>query len=314
MTIVYTDEQVRTMLKQNNVLTIDWRQKDASSQLFPDSSLLTSDKAGWENIALEHHFVRSVWETPQIQYAQHTIVIHLNSKTNLERKLGDTRQDYNMLAGDTALIPANVTHHAVNKEECEGLFLALDPQFVSQIAYEAVNPDSIELVPTFIQSDPLIYNLGIALKSELEFDNLGCRSYVDSLATALAAHVVRKYSTRQLKLPQYSGGLSRYSLRQALNYINDNLHQDIKIANVSALLGMSPYYFCRLFTQSIGISPHQYLIQRRLERAKLLLKKTDLSITEITAEIGFSSQSHFITLFKKQLGTTPLQYRKEFQG
>jgi len=302
------------MAKENSCLTIDWTQKDASSQLFPGSSLLTSDEAGWENIALEHHLVRSVWETPNVQYAQHTIVIHLNSKTNLERKLGDRSHDYNMLTGDIALIPANITHYAVNKEECEGLFLALDPQFVSQIAYETVNPDSIELVPTFIQSDPLIYNLGLALQSELKSDRFGCRPYVDSLTTALAAHIVRKYSTRQLNLPQYSNGLSRYSLRQALSYINDNLHQDLKIANISALLGMSPYYFCRLFTQSMGISPHQYLTQCRLERAKLLLKKTNLSITEITAEVGFSSQSHFITLFKKQLGITPLQYKKEFKG
>lgn len=306
--------KVKTMLKENSVLTIDWTQKDASSQLFPGSSLLTSCKAGWENIALEHHFVRSVWETPHIQYAQHTIVIHLNSKTNLERKLGEARRDYDMLAGDTALIPANVTHYAVNKEECEGLFLALDPQFVSQIAYEAVNPDSIKLEPTFIQSDPLIYNIGLALKSELESDNFGCRSYVDSLATALAAHVVRKYSTRQMKLPQYSDGLSRYALRQALNYINEHLHQDLKIAEISAVIGMSSYYFCRLFTRSMGISPHQYLTQRRLEHAKQLLKKTNLQIIEIAAEVGFSSQSHFITLFKKQVGTTPLQYRKEFKG
>jgi AraC family transcriptional regulator len=303
-----------TMPNESNCLTIDWTQKDVSSKLFPNSSLLTSYEAGWENIALEHHLVRSVWETPNIQYAQHTIVIHLNSKTNLERKLGDRLHDYDMLTGDTALIPANVTHYAVNKEECEGLFLALDPQFVSQIAYETVDPDSIELVPTFIQSDPLIYNLGLALQSELKSDRFGCRPYVDSLTTALAAHIVRKYSTRQLKLPHYSGGLSRYSLRQALNYINDNLHQDLKIANISELLGMSPYYFCRLFTQSMGISPHQYITQCRLERAKLLLKKTNLSIIEITAEVGFSSQSHFITLFKKQLGTTPLQYKKDFKG
>jgi len=302
------------MLKQNNVLSIDWQQKDASSQLFPDSSLLTSDKAGWENIALEHHFVRSVWETPQIQYAQHTIVIHLNSKTNLERKLDDARRDYSMFAGDMAVIPANVTHYAVNKEECEGLFLALDPQIVSQIAYEAINPDSIELVPTFIQSDPLIYNLGLALKSELKSDNFGCRSYVDSLATALAAHIVRKYSTRQPKLSQYSGGLSRYALQQALNYINDHFHQDLKIAEISTVLGMSSYYFCRLFTRSMGLSPHQYLTQCRLERAKQLLKKTNLQIIEIAAEVGFNSQSHFITLFKKQVGITPLQYRKEFKG
>ena len=300
---------------KQNFPTIDWTQKDRCSPLFPNSSLLSSHKAGWENLTLEHHFVRSVWETPNIRYAQHTIVIHLNAKTNLERKIGDRRQDYNMSIGDIAMIPAHVNHYAVNKEKCEGLFLALDPQFVSQIVYETVDPNSTELVPTFIESDPLIYYLGLALKSELETDYFGSRPYVESLTTALAAHIIKKYSTRKLKLDRYDGGLSRYSLRQALSYINDNLHStNLKIAEIAIVVGMSPYYFSRLFRQSMGLSPHEYLTQRRLEVAKQMLKKTNLPIVEITAEVGFNSQSHFITLFKQQVGTTPLKYRKEFKG
>ena len=258
--------------------------------------------------------MRSVWETPNIQYAQHTIIIHLNAKTNLERKIGDRRQDYRMSTGDMALVPAHVNHYAVNKEECEGLFLALDPQFISQIAYETVAPDNTELVPTFIQSDPLIYYLGLALKSELETDYFGSRPYVESLTTALAAHLVKKYSTRKVKLDRYEDGLSRYSLRQALSYTDDNLHSNLKIAEIATVVGMSPYYFSRLFRQSMGLSPHEYLTQRRLELAKQMLKKTNLPIIEITAEVGFNSQSHFITLFKKHVGTTPLKYRKEFKG
>ncbi len=306
-------EPVKSMT-QNSPLIIDWTQKNIDSQLFPGSSLLSSHKAGWENITLEHHFVDSVWETPNIEYAQHTIVIHLNNKTNLERKLGDRRQNYNMSTGDIAVIPANINNCAVNKNECEGLFLALNPQVVAQIAYETIDPNSVELKPTFIQSDPLIYHLGLALKSELETDYFGSRTYVESLTTALAAHVVAKYSTRKLKLDRYDDGLSRYSLRQALSYINDNLHSNLKIAEIAIVVGMSPYYFSRLFRQSMGASPHEYLTQRRLEVAKQMLKKTNLPIIDITAEVGFDSQSHFITLFKKHIGTTPLKYRKEFKG
>ena len=73
-------EPVKSMT-QNSPLIIDWTQKNIDSQLFPGSSLLSSHKAGWQNITLEHHFVDSVWETPNIEYAQHTIVIHLNNKT-----------------------------------------------------------------------------------------------------------------------------------------------------------------------------------------------------------------------------------------
>ena len=108
--------------------------------------------------------------------------------------------------------------------------------------------------------------------------------------------------------------MSRYSLRQAISYIEDNLHSNLKIAEIAENIGMSPFYFSRLFRKSMGLSPHEYLTQRRLEVAKKKLKKTNLPIIDISAEVGFNSQSHFIILFKKQVGTTPLKYRKEFRG
>ena len=151
------------------------------------------------------------------------------------------------------------------------------PKIVSQIAYEIIDPGTIELVPTFIQSDPLIYHLGLALKSQLETDYFGSRLYIESLTTALAAHIVKKYSTRKVKLERYDDGLSRYSLRQALSCINDNFHSNLKIAEIATVLGMSPYYFSRLFRQSMGLSPHEYLTQRRLEVAKQMLKKTKIT-------------------------------------
>lgn len=299
---------------KNSPLIIDWTKKNLDSRLFPHSSLLSSHEAGWEDLTLEHHFVERSWETPSIKYAQHTIIIHLNPKTNLERKLDSCRKDYHMSTGDIAIVPAHVNHRVVNKGQCEGLYLALDTQFVANIAHETINPNSIELKPTFIQSDPLVYHLGLAIKSELETDRFGSRPYVESLTTALAAHIVKKYSTHKVQLDRYNDGLSRYSLKQAIEYINGNLHSQLKIAEVATTLGMSPHYFSRLFGQSMGLAPHQYLTQRRIEVAKQLLKNTNLPIIEITAEVGFNSQSHFITLFKKHIGITPLKYRKEFKG
>ena len=302
-------------MNENNTYTIDWTRENTDVRLFPRSSLLSSHQAGWENITLEHHFLPRVWETPNVKYAQHTIITHLNTQTNLERKIGDRQQEYQMFDGDTAIIPANATHYAVNKNECEGLFLGLNTRFVANVAYEAIDPDNVEIVPTFVKSDLLIYQLSLALKSELETDYFGSRLYAESLATALAAHIVKKYSIKEVKLNRYSDGLSRYSLRQALDYINGNFHRsNLKIADVATAVGISSYYFSRLFRQSTGLSPHEYLTSRRIETAKQLLKKTDLPIVEVSADVGFNSQSHFITLFKRQVGTTPLKYRKEFRG
>jgi AraC family transcriptional regulator len=94
-----------------------------------------------------------------------------------------------------------------------------------------------------------------------------------------------------------------------LDYIHDNLHQDIKLADLAQLLSMSQFHFSHLFKQSIGISPYQYLFQQRVERAKQLLKQTERSITDIALACGFNSHSHLSKQFRQLTGMTPKAYR-----
>jgi AraC family transcriptional regulator len=98
---------------------------------------------------------------------------------------------------------------------------------------------------------------------------------------------------------------------QVLDYINDYLNQDIKLADLAALLDMSQFHFSRLFKQSIGITPYQYLLQQRVERAKQLLKQTERSIMDIALECGFNSHSHLSKQFRQVTGMSPRAYRAD---
>jgi AraC family transcriptional regulator len=98
-----------------------------------------------------------------------------------------------------------------------------------------------------------------------------------------------------------------------LNYIDAYLDKNIKLADLAQLLDMSPFHFSRLFKQSIGMTPHQYLSQQRVERAKELLKKTDRLIIDIALECGFSSHSHLSKQFRQITGITPKTYRLSHQ-
>lgn len=104
-------------------------------------------------------------------------------------------------------------------------------------------------------------------------------------------------------------GLSQHQLQTALNYIQTHLSYKIHIRELATQLNLSPYYFCRLFKQSTGRSPYQYLTQQRVERAKFLLKQHHLSIVDVAYQCGFSSQSHLTKHFKQHTGTTPKRYR-----
>jgi AraC family transcriptional regulator len=129
------------------------------------------------------------------------------------------------------------------------------------------------------------------------------------MATALAAHVLRNYTTRKQVLPVYENGLPKYKLKQAIDYINSHLGENLSLAAVSGELKISQFHFCRLFKKSTGMTPHSYLIQQRVERSKQLLKQKGCTINQIADECGFANPSHFANHFRQQTGISPKQFR-----
>jgi AraC family transcriptional regulator len=172
-----------------------------------------------------------------------------------------------------------------------------------------VDPDRIEIIPRFSAPEPLMYHLLLALRSEIELGKSCSPLYVDSLITTLSLHLIRKYSVTKPSIQDYTDGLPKRKLQQAISYINENLTEDLSLDEISQIVGMSPHYFTSLFKQSTGMSAYQYVIHRRIVRAKELLCKQDLSIAEVSKQVGFQTQSHFCNVFHKHTGTTPKKYR-----
>lgn len=153
--------------------------------------------------------------------------------------------------------------------------------------------------------------VGMSLLCELREANVFGRPYADSLASALAMQLVRRYS--HLKDVHASrGGVAPRKLRRAIEFINENLDREeaVALAAVAEEVGMSYFHFSRAFKQSMGVSPNVYMIGRRIERAKKLLAETDLPIAEIALRVGFASQSHFTTTFRRLAWTTPKAFRE----
>jgi AraC-like DNA-binding protein len=104
-------------------------------------------------------------------------------------------------------------------------------------------------------------------------------------------------------------GLTHAQQQYVIDYIHTHLDQDLSLVEIAKVINISPTYFASLFKRAIGISPHQYVIQQRVERAKVMLSKTDLAIADIALQVGFSSQSHLTQQFKRRTGMTPKQVR-----
>ncbi|MBD1997583.1 helix-turn-helix transcriptional regulator [Oculatella sp. FACHB-28] len=298
-------------MSQEQLLQVNFTEEDAATSLLPRLPLLSSHNLGWAGLWVQHHY-QPAWEMPEYAPSQHMLSIHhLDHAAESERVLDGKKQREQLNKGDIALIPANVLHKKLWRRDCDFTLLMLDPDHVAHIAHETVDADRVEILPHFAKSDPLIYQIGVALTSELASEQPSTRLYIDSLTTALAAHLIRHYSTTQPKIPTIADGLSNYALEKAIDYIHAYLDQEITLPKLAEVVGMSQYYFCRLFKQSTGISPHQYLLQQRVERAKQLLQQRKFSIADIALQCGFSNQSHLNRHFKRIVGVTPFTFLKQ---
>lgn len=182
---------------------------------------------------------------------------------------------------------------------------------LKQVGQDWVNPDRIELIPHFMtQQDALLQGIVAAMREEVEMGKIGGHLLIDSLKNTLAIHLLRNYCTTQPKLSRYANGLSKATLQQLREYIHNHLDQDVKLLELATIAQMSPYHFLRLFKQSMGVTPHQYILQRRIEKVKHMLQHSELSMADIAARVGFCDQSHLTCCFKRLLGKTPKQFQQ----
>jgi AraC family transcriptional regulator len=190
------------------------------------------------------------------------------------------------------------------------LHLYLPPALVSQVAAEVdINPDTVELVDAIGVHDSQIEAIALSFLAELRFDSLGGKMYTESLTNLLIIHLLRHHSSAKQPSPPRQTGLDRTTLRRISSYIEDHLAEDLSLSTLASAVNLSPYYFARLFKDSTGLSPHQYIIHLRIERAKILLSTTNWSLTSIAHTVGFASESHLAMHFKRLTGVTPKSYR-----
>jgi AraC family transcriptional regulator len=272
---------------------------ECSHALFPASSIvLSSAEAGWRDIRVER--LHLSFETEPHHHDEHFLTLPLGSPALIEEKEGRRHRQMRILPGEFTLIGANIGHQ-VRYEDADVLAISLAPTLIP-----------VELLPQQGTSDPQVERIGQLLKAELE---AGCPTgplFADALGQALAAHLTHRYSAGEVSLLQEGRAdapLSPMRLRRALDYLEANLERDVSLSELAEVAGLSAYHFARQFKAATGMAPHNYLISRRVEQAKAMLSRTDMSIAAIASATGFSHQSHLTRHFKRLVGTTPALFR-----
>jgi len=275
------------------------------------SPFIFNNIAEWDGIRVQHCRLHG-GESIERWHTRHHIVILLEGSftSTMESATGRRRTGWRSSSqGHTPIIPAGQRYSACWEEGLEDLSIHMDPALLARAAAEAGVSEKVELVEACSVSDPVIRQIGMALKAEVESEGPAGRLYAESLGNVLAVHLLRRYTQDGDRLRTALGGLSGRKLNQATEFIQENIERDLGITEIADAVDLSPFHFARSFKQATGVSPHQYLIKSRIKRAKALLAESELPIVEVGFKAGFKKQSHFTTLFRKLTDLTPKAYR-----
>jgi AraC family transcriptional regulator len=167
-----------------------------------------------------------------------------------------------------------------------------------------------ELAPRLFFDDPVLRQTALKLEAVIEAGPSGSQLYAEALGIVLAHELLRLNGGVVRADPPMRGGLAGWQRRSVTQYIEENVSEQISLTELAKLVRLSVFHFSRAFKQSFGVPPHRYHTSRRIERAKVLLAKTNQSVTEVALDMGFSDTSSFTTAFRKLAGRTPTEYRR----
>ncbi|MEO0536719.1 MAG: helix-turn-helix domain-containing protein [Cyanobacteria bacterium P01_A01_bin.123] len=276
--------------------------------------VVSSQALGWQPILVEEFQQPPGGIEIPAAWPDYSIALCLAPRPHrIHQIVGDRSYTGLYTKGDISITPADIPASYQAEGDDHYLHIQMPDQFLKSVAEQAteLDPAQLELTTEFRVRDPQLEQMLLLLRAELHKGGgwMG-PLYIESLANVIAVHLLRNYSIRQSPIAVYEGGLGDRRLLQVVEYVNAHLDQTVKLADLADLAGVSQFHFSRLFKQSMGISPHQYLLQERVERAKQLLKNSKLAIAEIALQCGFNSQSHLGKSFRELTGVTPSRYRK----
>jgi AraC family transcriptional regulator len=239
--------------------------------------------------------------------ARHVLCLHLGAPVPVSYRAGTAERPGVRLHGQFCVVPGGSSTRWTLAQPATSLLLRLAPAHLRATA-EEMGPGgrAFDLAPAIHVRDPQIERIGWMMQAEDRDACPGGRLFADSLASALAVRLVALQSPMKTAPPR---ALPAWRLRRVIEYVDAHLDQDLTLAELAAVAGFSPSHFKALFKQATGTPVHRFVLERRVERARLRLLEGRHSITEVALEAGFAHPSHMARWMRRLLGLSPSQIR-----
>jgi AraC family transcriptional regulator len=285
---------------------LDWR------KIIPLQAAAASDRLGWAGLEAAGYRAAPASEIHLPALTHHTLVLITRPPDELDLRYDGVKRHVPPPAGAISLVPAGSPVHWRWGGPKDSLHVYLEPGLVGRVAAEAfgLDPARVAVPPLDGLDLPHLRAAMGAVGGELTSGGAGGRLAAEALANVLAVQLIRHVAAPRRPERGRDGALPRGRLRAVAEYIEEHLDAGPTLAQMAAVARVSPYHFARQFRAATGLPPHQYVIARRVERAREILQAgTDLSLAEVAAGAGFSDQSQFSRHFKRLVGVTPGQFR-----
>lgn len=290
------------------VAAVDVLRHGRPDPLIPETSIVSRHAGRWDGLALESFTDLPPVVIPDHEHPTHLLSLLLGAAVEAEWTTGGRTQRALNPPGTIYLLPKGTRDRLAWRGRSQRILVTLEPRLLTGALEQTAHLDDLELQTHWQLEDGHLLSLILALRADLEDGSPAGSLFGESLGTAMAVYVARRYGAIRTQ-PTARGGLPGYRLRRVRDYVASNLDKDLRLADLAALSGTSPHYFAELFRQSTGTSPHRFVLGRRIDRAKELLRNQTLSVLDVAVQTGFTSQSHFTKVFRRIAGSTPSRYR-----
>jgi AraC family transcriptional regulator len=279
---------------------------------FPGEPFAASDRLGWVGLEALRYRYQPPNEAFQPPLTHHTLLLFLHTPKELELQCAGVNRLVPPRAGSILVVPAGSPARWRWSSHSDSLHVFLEPKLVTRVAAEGfgLDPARVSVPPLDGLELPQLRAAMLAVNDELTADAAGGHLAAESLANLLAVHLIRNAAAPRLTAGRTDSVLPPGRLRAVVEYIEEHLDAGLTLERIAAAAHLSVYHFARQFKRATGLPPHQYVLTRRVERAKQFLQGgDDFSLAEVALHAGFSDQSQFCHHFKRLVGVTPGQFR-----
>jgi AraC family transcriptional regulator len=260
----------------------------------------------------------AIFEEAPLQTTESTVrdpflIYHLARPTEVTRKIAGSARERSLIGPrGITITPGSATTQWQHSGRPEILQVYLRHSTYSTVVSEMYGCETAgaQILPRLGVQDPMLEQLCLAIAKALRDGRVREGLYTDTLAQMIAVHLAAHHSSRSqsARLPS-TDAIAGWKMRRLMDYIEENLDRDLTLKTMAAEVSLNSLYLPRVFKKALGQTPHQYVLRRRVERARQLLSNTDMPIVDVALATGFSSQSHLSNWFLRLIGVSPAAFR-----